>query len=432
MPSVIVGQFGARMHYAVPRILHSAGLLERLFTDLATPAGIQRLQPIGDLVPLMSRLLSRHPQGIPAGRITQFPALGLSSALAARMVHSEAGRLRFWMAAGRRFCSAIVAEGFGQATAVYGFNSAALEMLQAARARGLFPIVEQTSAAKAVETRLLAEEAAAWPGWVFPAPGNAAGEFAARQAAGDFAAREAAEWAAAGLVLCGSEFAKASIAEAGGPVERCLVVPYGVDLPFPATPCAAPSRRVDRPFLATPLAARARGALNVLFCGAVSAQKGVPYLLDAACRLSPGRFRFRLVGRVAEPRAIRADLRHRCELTGSVPSPAMSDHYRWADVFLLPSICEGSATVCYEALAAGLPVVTTSHAGSVVRDGIDGYIVPIRDSSAMAEKLYLLASDPPLRAALAANATARSREFTLSRYSGRLLSALNLPSNLPW
>jgi glycosyltransferase involved in cell wall biosynthesis len=102
----------------------------------------------------------------------------------------------------------------------------------------------------------------------------------------------------------------------------------------------------------------------------------------------------------------------------------MAGHYRWADVFVLPSVCEGSATVCYEALAAGLPVITTPHAGSVVRDGLDGYIVPIRDSGAIAQKLERLASDPELLTAMAANAAARAREFTIARYAERLLAVI--------
>ena len=183
------------------------------------------------------------------------------------------------------------------------------------------------------------------------------------------------------------------------------------------------SRRIFFVHAATSwLVAPAHDALNVLFCGAVTVRKGVPYLLEAARRLASHQFRFRLVGPVSLPDAIRRDFSRRCDLAGPVPRPSMPGHYRWADVLVLPSICEGSATVCYEALAAGLPVITTPNAGSVVRDGIEGYIVPIRDGAAMAQKLDLLASAPRLRAELAANAAARSLHYTVSHYAARLLS----------
>jgi glycosyltransferase involved in cell wall biosynthesis len=102
----------------------------------------------------------------------------------------------------------------------------------------------------------------------------------------------------------------------------------------------------------------------------------------------------------------------------------MSGHYGWADVFVLPSLCEGSATVCYEALASGLPVITTPNAGSVVRDGIDGFIVPIRDAEAIAARLEMLISDPRILDQMSGNAALRAAEFTVKKYGERLLSTV--------
>ena len=113
------------------------------------------------------------------------------------------------------------------------------------------------------------------------------------------------------------------------------------------------------------------------------------------------------------------------ELTGPVPRAVIHEHYAWADVFLLPSICEGSATVCYEALAAGLPVVTTPNSGSVVRDGVDGFVVPIRDADAIVERLERLASVPNLLEEMSTNALQRAAEFTVEKYGQRLLATLS-------
>ena len=103
----------------------------------------------------------------------------------------------------------------------------------------------------------------------------------------------------------------------------------------------------------------------------------------------------------------------------------MSEHYSWADVFLLPSLCEGSATVIYEALAHGLPVICTPNTGSVVRDGMDGFIVPIRDAATTAARLEQLAGDRELRTWMGANARQRASEFTVAAYGRRLLAALS-------
>jgi glycosyltransferase involved in cell wall biosynthesis len=104
----------------------------------------------------------------------------------------------------------------------------------------------------------------------------------------------------------------------------------------------------------------------------------------------------------------------------------MNRLYAWADVLLLPSICEGSATVTYEALATGLPVICTHNTGSIVRDGIDGFIIPIRDPDAIVERLQRLLGDPKLREELAANAHRRSLDYDVAAYGQRLLETIHL------
>jgi glycosyltransferase involved in cell wall biosynthesis len=73
--------------------------------------------------------------------------------------------------------------------------------------------------------------------------------------------------------------------------------------------------------------------------------------------------------------------------------------------------------VVVEAMASGLPVITTDHGpGDIVRDGIDGYIVPIRDPEAIAGKLEYLRANPEFRLQMGRNARERALEFTWARY----------------
>jgi len=168
---------------------------------------------------------------------------------------------------------------------------------------------------------------------------------------------------------------------------------------------------------------RQQGRLRVLVVGEVSLRKGAPYVL-AAARATKGLAEFWWCGRVGVPPAAARELQEHIGLRGVITRPEMVEHYAWADVFLLPSICEGSATVCYEALAAGLPVITTENAGSVVRDGIEGFIVPLRDSSAIVERLERLHGDRELWESMSRAALERASEFTLDKYGERLLSAV--------
>jgi glycosyltransferase involved in cell wall biosynthesis len=93
-------------------------------------------------------------------------------------------------------------------------------------------------------------------------------------------------------------------------------------------------------------------------------------------------------------------------------------------VFLLPSLCEGSAAVTYEAMMAGLPVVCTENAGSIIINEKSGFIVPVLDPVSIADSLLRLQNSPELLSKLSEFAHNHSTSVCLSGYSQRLVSAL--------
>ncbi len=407
---VIVAQLGARMHYGVPRLLQATGSLERLYTDICVVKGwpqFLRLIPSRFFSGGLRRLQGRVPIGIPSKKITAFTHFGYEYAsrrCRARSV-TEMSAVHLW--ASDRFNELILSRGFGSASLVYGFNSASEELLKGASASGLRGVVEQTIAPRSAELRLLNDEIEAFPEW---------GKGLVDENAEAFSSREQREWVLADRILVASEFVKDEIAAAGGPVDKCKVVPYGVERER-----FSMSRAVDLQ--------QGSKVLRVLFVGGVGLRKGVPYLLAALRRLQGVPIRCRIVGGFQVDRKVLSGvLPKNVELVGSVPRAVIDEEYAHADVFCLPGLCEGSATVVYEALAAGLPVVTTVNTGSIVRDGVEGFIIPIRDVDAIAARLELLAKDRMLLAAMSEAARARSAYGSLEAYGGRLLDALGLKS----
>jgi glycosyltransferase involved in cell wall biosynthesis len=402
-PQFVVAQLGARMHYAVPRILQSAGLLDHFYTDFAAVqpwmALLRVLRTGNGANNGLSRMAARLPHGIPAGKITHWPLFAIEYYVRQRRATTPAQLTAAFHWAGIEFCRRVLRHGVGEASAVYTYNSAGLELLEHARERGLLRVMEQTIAPISVEDRLMTEEHSAWPGW-----GISREAYPARVA---FAARERNEWQCADLIVCGSEFVRRGIAGCGGPAARCVVVPYGVDAP---------------PLGKLRLRQR-QGRLHVLVAGEIGLRKGAPYVLETA-RATKGLAEIWWCGRVGVPPPVVLELREHVGLRGVITRPEMEEHYAWADVFLLPSICEGSATSCYEALAAGLPVITTENAGSVVRDGIEGFIVPLRDSSAIVDRLERLHGDRELMDRMSRAARERASEFTLAKYAQRLLAVV--------
>jgi glycosyltransferase involved in cell wall biosynthesis len=188
-----------------------------------------------------------------------------------------------------------------------------------------------------------------------------------------------------------------------------------------------PSRAVVLPYASrfetrersTPIPGR------VLFVGSASLRKGIQYLARAARIVQDidRSVEFIVAGPVTD--MIRA--RHETErltFLGKLDSSRLAEEYVRADLFVLPTLAEGSAGVVYEALAFGLPVVTTHAAGSIVRDGVEGRIVPERDSEALAEAIVAIVKDRSTReryAVAARNASADDQ----ATWGAKLLAILS-------
>lgn len=113
------------------------------------------------------------------------------------------------------------------------------------------------------------------------------------------------------------------------------------------------------------------------------------------------------------------------QLSGKLAPAEVRDHLQRADAFLLASHSEGISNAVLEAMACGLPVVTTDCGGmrEAVTDGVEGFVVPVRDPVAMAEALRKLALDPELRESMGVRARERVlREFTLEQQTEQFLS----------
>jgi glycosyltransferase involved in cell wall biosynthesis len=140
---------------------------------------------------------------------------------------------------------------------------------------------------------------------------------------------------------------------------------------------------------------------SVLFVGQISLRKGFPYLLEAFQMLKHPRKELIVIGSMS--REVASLLKGRdttgVRVIGAVSNSDLPHYYSKASVAVLPSVEEGLAMVLGEAMACGCPVIATENTGAadLFTDGIEGYIVPIRDSGAIAEKLSLLAGNPELR-----------------------------------
>ena len=211
--------------------------------------------------------------------------------------------------------------------------------------------------------------------------------------------KEEQEYAAADIITVPSTFAERSFLEMGVAEKKLRVIPYGVSL-----------TRFH------PMGEPDPDSFDVLFVGGASIRKGIRYLLEGFEALAHPRKRLTFAGVVLpETRSLIEEFSRRLHIIclGTVPQPVLKEVMSGSHVMVLPSIEDGFGMVISEAMACGCPVICSENCGGgeTISDGKDGFIVPIRDSAAVAERLQHLADDADLRLRMSQSALARVQSF---------------------
>lgn len=295
-----------------------------------------------------------------------------------------------------------IAEKPGLASCVYSYEDGALASFRAAKRQNIACFYELPIAHWRTLHSLLKEQSELWPQWRATLAGL--DDSAAKRE------RKDEEILAADRIIVPSSFVKHSVTEFFPEKEGSIdVVPFGCPTPVVQQP---PARAVGQP-------------LRLFFAGQLTQRKGLAYLAAALDMLEVN---WHLT--IAGPRPLEKSsgleklLSHRqCSWLGRIPHQALLAEMARAHVFVFPSLVEGFALVIPEAMSAGLPVVTTPNSGAdIVTDEHDGFIVPIRDPHALADRITRLADDDTLRQQMSANALRTAAGSPWSVYEDRIAS----------
>ncbi len=217
------------------------------------------------------------------------------------------------------------------------------------------------------------------------------------------------EIALADGILVGSSYARDSFIDALVPVRKIHSIAYGVDLDV-----FSPSG-IERD----------RNGFDVIYAGQLSQRKGLSYLLRGYRKFQRRDTRLTLVGALIGNGAPLVPYRDVFRHVPHLPRPALAQMYRQSSVFVFPTLIEGMGLVVLEAMACGLPVIVTGHGpGDLVRDGIDGFVIPIRNEDAIAQKLELLYDDAELCRQMGQNARARALQYHWDVYAQKVTRCL--------
>ncbi len=390
--------------------LHEAGLLTRYLTGV----GFSRdsiwakwPSPVG-----LRAELRRRSYALPKNLIRAWPGRDLVRLLAARagwtgLTKHETGWASVdavFQALDRAGARKILRQR-GAPGAVLTYEDGAEHTLAAAQASGWTGVYHLPIAYGPFARKIFQEEAERLPEWAPTLQGD--------RDSPEKMARKERELALAGVVLCPSQFVLDSLPGEIRAAKPCHLVPYG------APPPVAPAR--------DPREADPQRPLRLLFAGAWSQRKGLADVF-AALRLlnDPRAVELVLLGQPCAPMEFyRAQ---QVPFTAEAPraNEAVLALMETCDALVLPSLVEGRAIVQLEALSRGLPLLVTRNAGGedLITPGATGFLVPIRDPAALAEKIAWLRDHRAAWPAMRAACRARAAEISWAAYRRSLLAAL--------
>lgn len=223
--------------------------------------------------------------------------------------------------------------------------------------------------------------------------------------------KELQEYTEADYIAIPSLFVKRSFIEEGIPESKLILNQYGVDLSW-----FRPAPKHDDVF-------------RIIFGGGLSIRKGTHYLLQAFSELNLSNAELLLIGAVNdEIKPFLAKYNKNVRQMSYRPIKELYKTYAEGSVFCLPSLEEGGGMVQHQAMACGLPVIGTVNSGAedIVREGLDGFILPIRNVDALKEKILYLYENEEARKAMGESALARMKGgFTWDDYGRRMVDNYN-------
>jgi len=257
-------------------------------------------------------------------------------------------------------------------SAVYAYEDGALHQFRKAHTLGIHRFYDLPIGYWRANRRIATEEAELQPAWK--------GTLKALADSDAKCAKKDQELELADTVIVPSTFVKNTLDLYPG-AKKIVVNPFGVPAHI-ASPRELTQR--DQP-------------LRVLYVGSLTQRKGIAYLFEAVEKAGKA-VTLTVIGRKVGSSELLDKYCQQHRWLASVSHSQILTEMRQHDVFVFPSLFEGLALVIGEAISQGLPVITTPNSGGedILRNGVDGFTVPIRDVEAITQRLLQLHEDRTL------------------------------------
>lgn len=389
---------GRRDAYAVPLALAESGRLDQFITDAWAGPLLRKL-------PFAARYSNRWEPGIPGNRVSCLWGGTVREHARHAMGYSKA---ETWARLDSEFSLASAARARKTGANLFLYSPYAFEAFTASYP-GRLPrrVMFQFHPHAVVEKRLLDADLE-----LFPEMAHSHAEETGGRLPEHLQRRNADGWRHADLIVCASSFTRDSLLEVGADIARCVVIPYGVNVPP-----LRPEYLQESP-----------GSFRALFVGSGIQRKGIHHLLRAWERARlPQSSELVLVCRVMDPGLEERVARTPgVKLLRGIGATDLGQLYAESSLFVLPSLTEGFGQVFLEALALGCPVLGTSHTAlpdlGTEADGV--FLTPAGDIDELTARLEELAERLPSEKRLRERARTRAKFFSWERFRAELREIL--------
>lgn len=163
--------------------------------------------------------------------------------------------------------------------------------------------------------------------------------------------------------------------------------------------------------------------LSLLIVANISKRKGIDYLIKAMEGLQGKAVQLNMIGAPDTGGEILLDkIKQASNINyyGKIPHAEIHKFFDQSDVFVLPSLAEGSSLSVYEAIAAGMPCIVTENVGSVIEDKKDGLIIEAKSSKAIIDAILYFLNNPDEVERMSVNTQKTIKEFSWNEFEKKI------------
>lgn len=387
-------QIGAREHYAIPRALHYNQQLKLLITDVWI-----RQNSLVNLLPkhLLTNLRQRYHPELKTAKIKSFnyQTIDWERSNKSHGTHEWEqiiARNYWWQ---EQVITKLEKSNLpDEKLTLFAYSYAALEIFKYAKQRGWNLILDQIDPG-VIEEKLVFNIAQKYPHL------QSQNHTAPLEYWSDW--RE--ECILADQIIVNSEWSSKAIQQTGISENKIKTIPLAYKPPAIATEFKRSyPQRFDK-----------KRPLKVLFLGQIIIRKGIAEILEAIALLNNAPIEFWFVGQVKINLPKKSKNHPQIKWLGSVSRNQTNQYYQQADLLLFPTHSDGFGLTQLEAQAWQLPIIASEFCGAVVKDRINGLILPQITAKAIAQALTFCLYNPQELTKFSQNSTQTLSDFTLNK-----------------